>query len=121
MGGLQAPAEGFANTLPRYAAYCRVHGATSRDEMLARDRIEWPGGRMCGYILWIRQQQRAFAAQAGIGSAWDRAWDDADHVNFDRWLADLAERPHRDWLASFDDRALWCVRSAEPAALNHPA
>ena len=37
---------------PRYTAYASAHGKTP-DEMLEHDRAEWPGGCMCGFLVWI--------------------------------------------------------------------
>ena len=44
---------------PRYLAYCRAHGRTP-DDMLAFDEQAWPGGKMCGFILWMSEQWAAF-------------------------------------------------------------
>ena len=38
---------------PRYLAYCRATGGLSPDATLERDREQYPGGCMCGFILWI--------------------------------------------------------------------
>lgn len=46
---------------PRYLAYARAHGASSGDEMIERDRITWPGGIMCGFILWNTARLREFS------------------------------------------------------------
>ena len=44
---------------PRYAAYAQAHGKTP-DEMMKHDVVEWSGGCMCGFILWISKQKQAF-------------------------------------------------------------
>jgi len=44
---------------PRYAAYAQAHGKTP-DEMMEHDRAAWPGGCMCGFIVWMSEQKRAF-------------------------------------------------------------
>jgi len=44
---------------PRYAAYARAHGMT-RDDMMAHDRQKYPGGCMCGFVVWISEQRQAF-------------------------------------------------------------
>ena len=44
---------------PNYVAYARAHNKTP-DEMLAHDKIEWPGGCMVGFMLWIQEQKNAF-------------------------------------------------------------
>ena len=36
---------------PRYVNYARAHGK-SPAAMLAADKITWPGGCMCGFLLW---------------------------------------------------------------------
>ena len=46
---------------PRYVAYARFHGR-SPAEMLEHDRAAWPGGCMCGFMLWISAQLTAFYA-----------------------------------------------------------
>ena len=37
---------------PRYLAYCLEH-RQSPDDMLATDRQRYPGGCMCGFLLWM--------------------------------------------------------------------
>ena len=44
---------------PRYAAYAQAHGRTP-DEMMEHDRSAWPGGCMCGFIVWMSEQKQAF-------------------------------------------------------------
>jgi hypothetical protein len=46
---------------PRYAAYARAHGMTPA-EMLEHDRQAWPGGCMCGFVLWMAEQKKKFHA-----------------------------------------------------------
>lgn len=43
---------------PRYLAYCASHGLTPA-EMLARDEVEYPGGKMAGFIAWVGKQEHA--------------------------------------------------------------
>jgi hypothetical protein len=45
---------------PRYLAYCKAHGKTP-EQMLAHDEDAWPGGVMCGFILWMSQKLREFS------------------------------------------------------------
>ena len=40
---------------PRYLEYCKAHGKTF-DNMLKADRIKYPGGCMCGFILWMSEK-----------------------------------------------------------------
>lgn len=44
---------------PNYLAYCKAHGKTP-EEMIASDEKEYPGGKMCGFIIWISQQERRY-------------------------------------------------------------
>jgi hypothetical protein len=66
----------------RYVAYCQAHKLTP-DEMLQRDEVLWPGGVMCGYMLWIGRR----FAEAKIEQT-DYFFDGHlyDHVGFDEWL-----------------------------------
>ena len=36
----------------RYLAYCKAHGNTP-DAQMAADEVAYPGGKMCGFLLWI--------------------------------------------------------------------
>lgn len=46
---------------PRYAAYAGAHGLSVVD-MLSEDRERYPGGVMCGYLVWSREHLRRFRA-----------------------------------------------------------
>lgn len=50
---------------PYYLAYCRAEGRTP-EAQLAHDDARFPGGVMTGYILWIAEQWRRFAAATGF-------------------------------------------------------
>jgi hypothetical protein len=67
----------------RYVAYSRAHGKTPA-EMTAHDRAQWPGGLMCGFILWTRERWDEFHDMRGYEP---RALCAADHRSFDAWLA----------------------------------
>lgn len=80
----------------RYKAYCLFHGASTPKEMMDRDRKLYPGGFMCGYILWIGQMWRKFYkifAQRYVCDGESEKWQD-----FDRWLL---ERVHQKTASSF--------------------
>lgn len=59
MGGALEAIDGGAGDNPRYAAYALAHGMTP-DAMMEHDRIAYPGGCMCGFVLWMSEQKRAF-------------------------------------------------------------
>lgn len=44
---------------PLYEAYSKYHGNTP-GEQLKLDEIRYPGGLMCGYILWIDELRQEF-------------------------------------------------------------
>ena len=69
---------------PRYIQYARQHGKTP-EEMLAHDRKAWPGGSMCGFILWTRA--RIGEAYKAIPGAFIRGGGLCDHDAYDAWLA----------------------------------
>jgi hypothetical protein len=75
----------WGSTQPRYVAYCIEHGATNADEMLARDRITYPGGCMAGYIVWISRKWSVWeAANSRTSNDYKTR---GDHVSFNHWLA----------------------------------
>jgi hypothetical protein len=45
----------------QYTAYAKEQGREP-DAQLAADVIEWPGGRMTGFILWSRERVQEFGA-----------------------------------------------------------
>lgn len=69
---------------PRWLNYARVHGRSS-EEQIAHDRKRWPGGVMCGFILWNRARivefgklrPDCFVADGLIGHEEYDAWLDA--------------------------------------------
>ena len=67
---------------PRYVAYAIAHGVTT-DERKAADRVEYPGGRGAGFIIWNGQQRRAWRAETKVS----RALTAEQHDAYDAWLA----------------------------------
>ena len=52
----------FDEMNPRYREYCRAHGK-SPVAMLYQDTFRFPGGRLCGFILWNREKVWEFTSQ----------------------------------------------------------
>jgi hypothetical protein len=71
----------------RFVAYAREHGNTP-EEQLESDAVRWPGGRMCGFQLWVSERWREWAALMGHSRAKDAyaILSQADHDAFDAWL-----------------------------------
>ena len=74
---------------PRYLAYCRATGGLSPEKTLERDREKFPGGCMCGFILWHsakltkarKQHPEFFYIEIGgtVGGL-------LDQKGYDKWL-----------------------------------
>lgn len=76
---------------PRYLAYCRWHGVTP-DEMLAHDRKVWPGGPMCGFILWSHARiQEAYKA-IPLAFVPGGGLTEKGHEIYDAWLEARVDR-----------------------------
>lgn len=44
---------------PRFLAYCQESGMTP-DEQIEHDNKLYPGGSMCGFIVWIGEKIRIY-------------------------------------------------------------
>lgn len=44
---------------PNFIAYATAHNMTP-EAILERDRIQWPGGCMVGFMLWIQERKSQF-------------------------------------------------------------
>ena len=65
---------------PNYRAYAKAHGRTPARQK-AHDRKRWPGGLMCGFILWTSQMRRLFRQKC------PDAFINADAIgDLDRWV-----------------------------------
>jgi len=73
---------------PRYVAYATAHGKTP-GEMLSADEAEFPGGRMTGFVLWMRRKWAEWGRAPGHGDRFpgSRVARQEAHDDFDRWLS----------------------------------
>lgn len=69
---------------PRYLAYCADHRSAPAD-MLQADRHRYPGGSMCGFIIWVTGKWSEFRKLPGNGMM------GAKSPLFDAWLTDQVE------------------------------
>jgi hypothetical protein len=69
---------------PRYVAYARTQKRTP-EVMLVKDRERYPGGSMCGFMLWLRERWAVWLDQKGYHH--DTILSNEDHTEFDAWLA----------------------------------
>ena len=68
---------------PRYVVYSLLQGNDPATQ-LEVDRKRWPGGCMCGFILWSRAMIQA--ARKQIPQAFVVGGDLFDHELYDKWL-----------------------------------
>ncbi len=73
-----------SQTNPRYLAYCKAHGTDDPELMLVRDTDVYPGGKMCGFIIWNSARWSDWRTLRGYRH--DRPLSQADHNDFDEWL-----------------------------------
>lgn len=66
----------------RYIHYAVSKGESPESQM-ALDKINWPGGSMTGFILWIQEMGKSFADEK------DYIYDGVINIHqeeFDKWL-----------------------------------
>lgn len=69
---------------PRYLAYAKAYGETDPETMMERDRARYPGGHMCGFMLWMSARWSEWRELKGYDMY--RPLGPADHAEFDTWL-----------------------------------
>jgi hypothetical protein len=67
----------------RFRAYAASQGLTP-EKALERDALEYPGGKMAGYINWTDQKWRAWLAQSNRTIRY--VLSPADHEAFDAFI-----------------------------------
>jgi len=86
---------------PRYTAYAQTHGL-GEEAMLEQDRARWPGGKMCGFILWIGWAWQEYEPDAGR-RRWAAACPERSAA-FDAWLAERAAQGELFGLGDCSDK-----------------
>jgi hypothetical protein len=59
--------------------------------MMAQDELDWPGGVMCGFTLWISQQKQRFLK--AHPECFIDNWAIHDHNAWTTWLQEAAKLP----------------------------
>lgn len=72
----------MADWNPRYLAYCKAHNKMP-EEMLEHDREAWPGGQMCGFLIWHNARLLEAKAQYPQWFMYNHLIDDRP---YDAWL-----------------------------------
>lgn len=80
----------WAKVQARYAAYCLAHGAITPQEMLERDAVAYPGGKMAGYMVWC--SQRCAEWRRDRKRQPNSHLNASDHDDFTDWLLTDAMR-----------------------------
>ena len=71
---------------PRYLAYCKANNNIPKIQM-KKDINEYPGGKMCGFILWISQKWEEFGKTQGWKhSHYNYIKTEAIYTSFDRFI-----------------------------------
>jgi len=84
------------NWNPRFVEYARVHGRTA-EAQLAFDDERYPGGRMCGFILWNGDRLREWKKLVDYPCYCDYR---GNPIPGDYWpLTDLYHAQYNAWLA----------------------
>lgn len=83
---LSTVANDAAQYTARYQAYARAHGVAPA-EMLERDCAAYPGGRMCGFVVWIGRAWDEWERLTGRPSRDAVSLTVAEHGAFDEWLS----------------------------------
>lgn len=79
---------------PLYVAYAKAHGREP-EAMLEHDTERWPGGKMCGYLLWGGERLHAWATLTGHPRAKDAnapMWE-TDVEAYHTWLVETPQPP----------------------------
>jgi hypothetical protein len=67
----------------RYLLYCKAHGNEGNPgRQLEEDSAKYPGGKMCGFMLWIQAKWRVFGDKNDVSIDYRTMYQ----KDFDTWL-----------------------------------
>lgn len=69
----------------RYVAYAASQNRTP-NQALIQDARDYPGGKMAGFMCWIRDAWRRWAQETGEKKEYGDGWSERQHDAFDQWL-----------------------------------
>jgi hypothetical protein len=70
---------------PFFVAYAHCHGLGPA-QMLKHDRKHWPGGCMCGFMVWMRKRWDEWHELKGL-VRYKAILARSDYDDFSRWLS----------------------------------
>ena len=79
---------------PFYVVYAKSHGREP-DDMWDHDKERWPGGKMCGYILWMGERMRAWynlTHHPRVKDSNATLWPE-ERTQFHEWLMNTDQPP----------------------------
>lgn len=66
-----------------YQVYCRENG-NDETRQLELDEQRWPGGKMCGYMMWCGEKWSQWRTLKGFSR--DRVLSEAERDEFFGWV-----------------------------------
>lgn len=79
---------------PRFVAYAASNGLTPEAQIEA-DRTRYPGGLMCGFILWSDERLREFFGTPVPSGIKAERW-----AEYDAWLSPAPAQQQFEWSAA---------------------
>ena len=67
----------------RYLAYCYSNWVENPEDMIKQDKIKYPGGSMCNFMIWARQQLSDWKTETGCVTSVPCS---SEYRDFDKWL-----------------------------------
>ena len=84
------------NINPRYIAYAKAVHNTTHEMALDKDRKRYPGGVMCGFVIWINHHVQQFGKiypESVFASSCDGRYSIVDDGEFTKYLENIPYTP----------------------------